>query len=129
MDKFQFNKKTDELFRAVISLKTVKEAEQFFRDLCTIEEIKEMSERWQMAQMVNQGLSYRKIAEKLKASTTTVARVALWRNHRAAYRCGGIYAGARGNCWHCGRRGRWHAFIFSAWKRRRTDMDVLSSFS
>lgn len=83
MEKFQFNKKTDELFRAMLSLKTVKEAEQFFRDLCTIEEIKEMSERWQMAKMVNQGLPYREIAEKLKASTTTVARVALWLNNGA----------------------------------------------
>lgn len=83
MDKFQFNKKTDELFRAMLSLKTVKEAERFFRDLCTIEEIKEMSERWQMAQMVNQGLPYREIAKKLEVSTTTVARVALWLNNGA----------------------------------------------
>ena len=83
MDKFQFNKKTDELFRAVISLKTVKEAEQWFRDLCTIEEIKEMSERWQIAQMVNLELPYREIAKQLKVSTTTVARVALWLNNGA----------------------------------------------
>lgn len=83
MEKFQFNKKTNELFMAILSLKTMKEAERFFRDLCTIEEIKEMSERWQMAQMVKQGLPYREIAKKLKASTTTVARVALWLNNGA----------------------------------------------
>jgi len=78
MEKFEFNKKTDELFRAIISLKSVKEAEEFFRDLCTIEEIREMSDRWQIARMVNQGLSYREIAEKLAVSTTTVVRVASW---------------------------------------------------
>src|SRR3990167_7153899 len=83
MEKFKFNKKTDELFRAVISLKDVKEAEQFFRDLCTIDEIKEMSERWQIAQMVEKGLPYRGIAKKLEVSTTTVARVALWLNNGA----------------------------------------------
>jgi len=83
MDKFKFNKKTDELFKAMLSLKTVKEAESFFRDLCTIEEIKEMSERWQIAQMVNKGLPYREIAKKLDVSTTTVARVALWLNNGA----------------------------------------------
>lgn len=83
MEKFRFNKKTDELFRAIISLKSVKEAEAFFRDLCTIEEIKEMSERWQIVQMVSRGLPYREIAKKLEVSTTTVARVALWLNNGA----------------------------------------------
>lgn len=81
MKKFKFNKKTDSLFKAILSLKSTKEAEKFFRDLCTIEEIKEMSERWEMAQMLNQGMSYRKIAEKLGVSTTTVSRVALWLNN------------------------------------------------
>jgi len=83
MEKFKFNKKTEELFKAIISLKTLKEAEAFFRDLCTIEEIKEMSERWQIAQMVEKGLPYREIAKKLDVSTTTVARVALWLNNGA----------------------------------------------
>lgn len=78
MEKFKFNEKTNSLFKAIISLKNLKEVEQFFRDLCTIEEIREMSERWQIAQMVDQGLSYREIAEKLSVSTTTVARVAAW---------------------------------------------------
>ena len=78
MEKFKFNKKTDQLFEAIISLKSVKEAEAFFRDLCTIDEITEMSERWQIARLVNQGLPYREIAAKLAVSTTTVARVASW---------------------------------------------------
>lgn len=83
MEKFKFSKKTSELFEAIISLKTAKEAQSFFRDLCTIDEIKEMSERWQIAQMVNKKLPYREIAKKLNVSTTTVARVALWLNNGA----------------------------------------------
>jgi len=83
MEKFEFNKKTDNLFKAIISLKSVKEAEKFFRDLCTIEEIKAMSERWEIAGLLRDGLPYRKIAEKLGASTTTVSRVALWLNNGA----------------------------------------------
>lgn len=81
MEKFKFNKKTDSLFKAIISLKNLKEAEAFFRDLCTIEEIKEISERWEIARLVNRGISYREIAAKLKVSTTTVARVAFWLNN------------------------------------------------
>lgn len=81
MKQFKFDKKTDNLFKAILSLKTVKEAEKFFRDLCTIEEIKEMSERWEIVKLLNQGMSYRKIADRLKMSTTTVGRVALWLNN------------------------------------------------
>jgi len=81
MEKFKFNKKTNNLFKAILSLKSTKEAEKFFRDLCTVEELKEMSERWEMVQMLDQGVSYRKIAEKLGVSTTTVSRVALWLNN------------------------------------------------
>lgn len=81
MEKFKYNKKTDSLFSTILSLKSIKEAEAFFRDLCTIDELKEMTERWQIAQMVNQGLPYREIAAKLDVSTTTVGRVALWLNN------------------------------------------------
>ncbi len=70
--------KTTELFKAILTLKTVKECERFFRDLLTLEEIREFVVRWQMAQMLDKGMSYREIAEKIKTSTTTVARVAHW---------------------------------------------------
>lgn len=80
MEKFGFNKKTDNLFKAILSLKSVKETEQFFRDLCTVKEIKDMSERWEIAQSLARGMPYRAIADKLKVSTTTVSRVALWLN-------------------------------------------------
>ena len=81
MKKIKFNTKTDNLFKAILSLKTVKETEKFFRDLCTVEELKDMSERWKIARLLNKGLAYRKIAEKLNVSTTTVSRVALWLNN------------------------------------------------
>ena len=81
MEKFQPNKNTDDLFKAILSLKDTKEARKFFRDLCTIDELKEMTERWQIVKMIDQGYSYRKIAENLNVSTTTVSRVALWLNH------------------------------------------------
>ena len=81
MNPFKFGQKTDDLFGAILSLETVKEAEAFFRDLCTIDEIKSMSERWEIAKLVYKGLPYRKISDKLNVSTTTVSRVALWLNN------------------------------------------------
>lgn len=83
MEKFKFNKKTDNLFKAILCLKTVKEAEAFFRDLCTIDELRSMSERWEIAVLLDKGTAYRDIAGKLKVSTTTVSRVAQWLNNGA----------------------------------------------
>lgn len=78
MNTFKFTKETTDLFRAMLSLTSVKEAEAFFRDLCTPKEIKDMSERWRIAQMLQAGKSYREIATGLNTSTTTVTRVAQW---------------------------------------------------
>jgi TrpR-related protein YerC/YecD len=74
-------KETTDLFKAILKLKNVEEAEKFFRDLCTLQEIYEMSKRWQAAKLIYQGLPIREIAQKLEMSTTTVARVAHWLNH------------------------------------------------
>ena len=81
MDEFRFGKKTEEWFKAILRRENDKEAEAFCRDLCTIDEIKAMDERWKIAKLVYQGMPYRKIAEKLGVSTTTVSRVAVWVFH------------------------------------------------
>ena len=87
MKKFKFNKQTDSLFKAILALESVKEAESFFRDLCTIQEIKDMSDRWEIVQLLEKGEPYRKISEKLGVSTTTVSRVASWLyNGESGYR-------------------------------------------
>jgi len=87
MTEFKFNKRTTSLFTAILSLKSVKEAEAFFRDLCTAEELREMTDRWEIAQLVNDRRPYREIAARLKTSTTTVSRVAAWLNDgRGGYR-------------------------------------------
>lgn len=78
MNTFTFTKETTALFKAILSLTSVKEAEAFFRDLCTSKEIKDMAERWQIVQMLQTGKPYREIATTLDTSTTTVTRVAQW---------------------------------------------------
>lgn len=81
MTEFKFNQQTNSLFEAILSLKTVPEAEAFFRDLCTVDELREMSDRWQIVDLLRQGKAYREIASLVKVSTTTVSRVAYWLNN------------------------------------------------
>ena len=65
------------LLDALLALRTREEARAFLADLCTPAEIRAMAERWEVARLLDEGrLSYREIAEKAGASTTTVVRVA-----------------------------------------------------
>ncbi len=75
------DKKTRDLFGAILTLKNKKECERFFRDLCTLSEIKAMAERWQVAKMADEEIPYRRIAKETGASTATVTRVAHWLHH------------------------------------------------
>lgn len=77
------NQKTDELFRAILSLKNIEECERFFRDILTLEEIREIAARWHVAKMIDEGISYREIADKTKISTSTITRVANWLHYGA----------------------------------------------
>ena len=70
-----------EVFEAIVSLETRAEAELFFRDLCTLSELEAMAHRWEVVQLLEQGLPYLEIAERTGASTTTVTRVAHWLRH------------------------------------------------
>ena len=69
---------TDDLLEAILSLRTLDEAQRFFRDLCTLQEIEAMTHRWQAARLLDQGLPYLEVAAQTGASTTTVTRVAQW---------------------------------------------------
>ena len=72
---------TEELFDAILSLRTSEEAAAFFRDLCTLSELEAMAHRWQVARLVDAGLPYQAVASQTGASTTTVTRVAHWLRH------------------------------------------------
>lgn len=74
-------KQVNELFEAVLSLKSVKECKALFRDLCTISEIEAMAERFQVAEMVARNIPYREVSKKTGLSTATVTRVARWLHH------------------------------------------------
>ena len=72
---------TTSLFEAILGLRTLDEAERFFRDLCTLSEIEAMTHRWQAARLVAEGLPYHEVSRRTGASTTTVTRVAHWLRH------------------------------------------------
>ncbi len=80
MDSSWNNEPVQDLFKAILKLKNVNECEDFFRDLCTLSELKAMSERWAVVQKVQQKIPYRQISEETGASTATVTRVAQWLN-------------------------------------------------
>jgi TrpR-related protein YerC/YecD len=64
------------LSEALLSLNTSREVRNFLEDLCTPAEIEAMVDRWRVAQLVNQGYSYRDIREMTEVSVTTIGRVA-----------------------------------------------------
>lgn len=74
---------TRDLFEAILSLRTVDEAERFFRDLCTLSELQALAHRWQAAMLLDEGKPYHEVAARTGASTTTVTRVAQWLKHGA----------------------------------------------
>lgn len=78
MPKVSKNKKTANLYRAILDLKTVSEAQRFFRDLLTSEEIVEFTRRWEAAQLLNDGYTYAAIIKQTGLSSRTVARISKW---------------------------------------------------
>ena len=75
-----------ELYRAIASLRNADEVERFFRDLCTRSELEAMTHRWEVAQLLDEGLPYLEVSKRAHASTTTVTRVAQWlRNGEGGY--------------------------------------------
>lgn len=70
-----YGKSTDDLCRAILSLKTKEECYAFLEDICTIKEIQDISQRLAVARMLSQGISYTTICRETGASTATISRV------------------------------------------------------
>lgn len=72
---------TSDLFETILGLRTLDDAERFFRDLCTLSEIEAMTHRWHAARLLDESLPYHEVSRRTGASTTTVTRVAHWLRH------------------------------------------------
>jgi TrpR-related protein YerC/YecD len=74
--KLQLKSAARSLSEALCSMETPDEVRLFLEDLCTPAELESMLDRWRVAQLLEQGLSYREINELTQVSVTTIGRVA-----------------------------------------------------
>lgn len=78
MDRVQSKLKSkdlDFLFEAILKLEGIGECYDFFEDICTVSELKLLSQRLHVAKMLKEKKTYTEIAEETKASTATISRV------------------------------------------------------
>ena len=68
-------KEVERLFQAILTLQTVEECYRFFEDACTIKEIQEIAQRFDVASQLWTGKSYQEVNQKTGASTATICRV------------------------------------------------------
>ncbi len=69
------DKHMDDLFDAILTLKTREECYSLFEDLCTISEIKSLAQRFQVAILLAKGHTYSEIFDETGVSTATISRV------------------------------------------------------
>ena len=79
------NENVDFLFKAILSLETTEECSDFLDDLCTVQELKTLSQRIVVAKMLSEKCVYTDIVEQTGASTATISRV----NRSLQYGCDG----------------------------------------
>ena len=65
----------DHLFQAILTLKNIEECYKFFEDVCTVNELLSLSQRYEVAKMLREEKTYLEIASRTGASTATISRV------------------------------------------------------
>lgn len=75
MNKQNKKPRSEELYKAILKLESVEECMAFFDDLCTVNELLALEQRYQVATYLSQGMIYNEILEKTGASSATISRV------------------------------------------------------
>lgn len=83
MDRKMDKKQLNDLFEAILALKTEEECYKFFQDIGTISEIQAFAQRFEVAKMLSEGKKYTEISNKTGASTATISRVSRSLNYGA----------------------------------------------
>ena len=68
--------KNDDFYRAILLLETEEECYSFFRDVCTVNELRAIEQRFEVARLLTTGMVYNEILERTGASSATISRVA-----------------------------------------------------
>ena len=71
----QHSDSTDRLFRALLRLESLEDCYALFDDLCTIQEVRDMSQRLETAFLLDEGMNYQQISGAIGISTATISRV------------------------------------------------------
>lgn len=69
------DEQTDLLFDAILGLSSREDCYKLFDDLCTVSELRAMSQRFHVARLLSEGRIYSDIAQETGASTATISRV------------------------------------------------------
>ena len=75
MNKQNRKPRNIDMYKAILTLETVEECMSFFDDLCTVNELQSMEQRFQVAVLLDKGLIYNDILEQTGASSATISRV------------------------------------------------------
>ena len=74
-----------EMYEAILTLETVDECVKFFNDLCSVNELCAIEQRYHVASLLNDGHIYNTILDQTGASSATISRV----NRSLQYGAGG----------------------------------------
>lgn len=85
MNKTQKKERNEDMYKAILSLRTLDECMRFFDDLCTAPELIAMEQRFRVAHCLNNGMIYNDILAETGASSATISRV----NRSLQYGAGG----------------------------------------
>lgn len=64
-----------DFYKAILSLNTAEECAKFFDDVCTVQEVEVISQRFEVAKLLYEGKNYNDINKLTGASTATICRV------------------------------------------------------
>jgi len=85
MKKSIRDKNMDKLFQAILALETLDECYALFSDLCTVNELFALKQRFLVARMLADGMIYSEIVEKTGVSTATISRINRCLNYGDGY--------------------------------------------
>ena len=75
------NESVDRLFEVIAGLQNKEDCYRFFEDVCTIKEIQDMAQRFDVALLLDEGVNYQQIAKEVGVSTATISRVSRCLNY------------------------------------------------